>query len=99
MAVEKVYRDDLSGEFVPEKTVMVFRVGQTKDRPEACERIEIGPGSLNRPISELVTLFWEKRNEPGNPDGDDPGMLMLAEVPGIVSMLGGPPDGDDTAPA
>jgi hypothetical protein len=63
VAVEKVFRDDLTGEYVPKGSLMVFRVGLLSDRPEDCERIDIGPGSHGRPISELVTLFGERRQE------------------------------------
>lgn len=71
MAVEKVFTDDLSGQLVSKGALLVFRVGLHSDRPEDCERIDVGPASLTRPISELVTLFREKRAELGGPDGDD----------------------------
>lgn len=63
MAVEKVFADDLSGERVSPDRLIVARMGLHADRIEDYERIDLGPGSLDRPIRELVTLFNLRRAE------------------------------------
>jgi hypothetical protein len=63
MAVERKveYRCDLCGEYTAADAVKVVRVGELDDRPEACERFEVGPECASRPVRELLTRFEEAR--------------------------------------
>jgi hypothetical protein len=68
VAVEKVFTDDLSGEPIPREDVLIIRVGTLADRPEDCERFDIGPASFTRSIAELVTAFTILRKEASGGD-------------------------------
>jgi hypothetical protein len=63
MAVKRIteYRCDLCGEYIAESEVTVVRVGTLEDRPEACERFEVGPECAARPVNELLARFQEVR--------------------------------------
>lgn len=65
MAVEKVYKCDLCGEFVPQGKLRVLRVGLVEDRPEICERIDVGPECATRLIAEVFTQFETSRTGSG----------------------------------
>lgn len=56
MAVEREvrYRCDSCGEYVAREQVIVLRVGMVEDRPEDCERIDIGPECLGRPVRQIL---------------------------------------------
>jgi hypothetical protein len=62
MAVEKVYKCDLCGEFVQHHDLKVIRVGLLEDRPEDAERLDIGPECHSRLIGELVAKYAELRH-------------------------------------
>ncbi len=59
MAVEKVYKCDLCGTAVPRSELVVARVGTPDDRPEDCERIDLGPECASRPIAGLIAKYKE----------------------------------------
>jgi hypothetical protein len=63
VAVEKVFKDDLSGEFIRKEDVRVIRVGMLDDRLEAYERLDIGPLSFRKSIAELIEAAEDKRRE------------------------------------
>jgi hypothetical protein len=61
MAVEKVYRCDLCGKSVPRDLLRVARVGTPDDRPEDCERIDIGPECGGRPVEDMIAAYEKLR--------------------------------------
>jgi hypothetical protein len=61
VAVEKVYKCDLCGEFVHKDAVRVARVGVLADRPEDCDRVDTGPCCWGRPIADLVSYAAGER--------------------------------------
>lgn len=65
MAVEKVYKCDLCGEYVHKQNVAVVRVGTIEDRPEACTRLEVGPECADRPVRELLAKAGGMAEEEG----------------------------------
>jgi hypothetical protein len=60
VAVEKVYKCDLCGEFTARETLMVVRVGMPDDRPEDAERIDVGPECRGRLVGELLTVYEDR---------------------------------------
>ena len=56
MAVEREvrYRCDGCGEYVARDTVTVVRVGTPDDRPEDCERLDIGHECLGRTLRQIL---------------------------------------------
>ena len=62
MAVEKNFRCDLCGEILRRDTVKVIRVGTLEDRPDAGERLDVGPECEGRPITELLAKYAELRH-------------------------------------
>lgn len=68
MAVEKVFRCDLCGEYVAAADVRVLRVGTTADRPEACDRVDTGPECDSRPIGDALAnaAAFRKQHDSGD---------------------------------
>lgn len=62
MAVEKQFRCDLCGEIMRKDSVRVIRVGTLEDRPDAGERIDVGPECEGRPVSDLIAKYAELRH-------------------------------------
>lgn len=54
MAIEKIYKCDLDGEFVTRENVRRVGVRLIADRPDNADWLEIGPCCYHRPISELM---------------------------------------------
>lgn len=56
MAVRRTvqYTCDGCGEFAAEDKITVVRVGTIEDRPEDCERLDIGPECMTRPLQEIL---------------------------------------------
>lgn len=71
MAVEKVFRCDVTGEMVAKDDVIVVRVGTLADRPDGCDRLDIGPAAHDYPIADLIAVWRKVRklNEEGDPVG------------------------------
>lgn len=63
MAIEKVFRCDLDGNETPRDAVTIVRVGTLADRPEDCERFELGPCCVTHPFGDLLKLYAERVNE------------------------------------
>jgi hypothetical protein len=72
MAVEKSFKCDVCGEFIRRDQVAVVRVGTLEDRPEACDRLDVGPCCHARPVSDLLAAWRRVRklNEEGEPVGE-----------------------------
>jgi hypothetical protein len=64
MAVEREvrYRCDLCGEYVEKEHVQVMRVGRLDDRPEDCDRLDIGPECEGRPVRDAFRRGVRMRN-------------------------------------
>ena len=61
MAVEKVWKCDLCGEFVHKDLLRRVAVRTVEDRPDAADWVDIGPECHQRPVSELLVLAAEQR--------------------------------------
>ena len=61
MAVEKVWKCDLCGEFVSTNALRRVGVRTVEDRPDAADWVDIGPECHGRPLSELLTIAAEQR--------------------------------------
>lgn len=62
MAVEKNFRCDLCREVIRKDQVKVMRVETLEDRPDGCERLDIGPCCEARPIADLLARYAEERH-------------------------------------
>ena len=60
MAVEKVYKCDLCGEFVPKANLSTVRVGDRGMRDEDYETVDVGPECSERPVRELLAHAADK---------------------------------------
>lgn len=54
MAVEKVYKCDLSGEFVHKDALRRLAVRTLSDRPEDADPVDVGPCCYSRPIIDVL---------------------------------------------
>jgi len=54
MARETTWKCDLCGEYAAEDTLAVIRVGDTSDRPEDCDRVDVGPCCQDKPMSAVI---------------------------------------------
>jgi hypothetical protein len=74
VAVEKMFRDDVTGEMIAKGDVIVIRIGTLADRPDACDRLDIGPAAHDYPIADLIAKWREirKLNEEGDPVAQPP---------------------------
>ena len=56
MAVVRVvqYKCDSCGEYAAKENLTVLRVGTVEDRPEDCERLDIGQECLDRPLRQVL---------------------------------------------
>lgn len=61
MAIEKVYKCDLDGEFVAKDAVRRVGVRIIEDRPENADWLEVGPCCYGRPIGDLMAKAAEQR--------------------------------------
>ena len=61
MAVEKVWKCDLCGEFVSTDVLRRLGVRTVEDRPEMAEWVDVGPECHERPLSDVLVLAAEKR--------------------------------------
>lgn len=62
MAVEKQFKCDLCGEFIRKDTLLVVRVGTLEDRPDAGERLDVGPECQDRPLQDLFAKYADLRH-------------------------------------
>ena len=60
MAVEKVYKCDLCGEFADLRQSSVLRAGKRDWRPEDCVVIDIGPCCAGKPVSDVLAVAAER---------------------------------------
>ena len=68
MAVVRIvqYKCDACGEYVSQQDVTVVRVGTVDDRPEDCERLDIGGACMSLPLTEILRRpAAEPVNDPG----------------------------------
>jgi hypothetical protein len=61
MAVEKVYKCDLCGEFVPRDALRRLGVRTLDDRPEDADQVDVGPCCHSRPVSDVILHGAELR--------------------------------------
>ena len=61
MAVEKVWKCDLCGEFVPRDALRRLGVRTVDDRPDAADWVDIGPECHERPVSDVLVIAAEQR--------------------------------------
>ena len=54
MAVEKVYKCDLCGEFVHKDALRRVGVRTIDDRPDAADWVDVGPCCYSRPLSDVI---------------------------------------------
>ena len=66
MAVEKVWKCDLCGEYAKATEVRRVHVRRTADRPEDAEVIDVGPECHGRTVSDVLVLANSKRAESGH---------------------------------
>lgn len=60
MALEKVYKCDLCGEFTDKNKSSVLRVGKRDWRPEDCVVLDIGPCCTEKPVSDVLAVAAER---------------------------------------
>jgi hypothetical protein len=63
VALEKVYRDDLDGELVADRDLVVFMVGRVGWPAESFNRVDVGPASLDLTIRHMVEWADEHDTE------------------------------------
>jgi len=63
MAVEKVYKCDLCGEFVQRDELVRFGVRWLADRPEDADTVEVGPCCGERPVIDVIAHAKRVREE------------------------------------
>ena len=63
MAVEKVYRCDLCGEYVTRDALKRAGVRGLDDRPEDADTVDIGPCCHTRPVADLLIHAAQLRRE------------------------------------
>lgn len=61
MAVEKVYRCDLCGEFVDRKELKRLGVRGLDDRPEDSDTVDVGPCCGEKPVLDVIAHGAELR--------------------------------------
>lgn len=61
MAVEKVYRCDLCGEFVERGELKRLGVRGLDDRPEDADNVDVGPCCGEKPIVDVIAHGTELR--------------------------------------
>lgn len=60
MALEKVYRCDLCGEYTDMKKSSVLRVGKRDWRPEDYVGLDVGPCCAGKPVSDMLAVAAER---------------------------------------
>ena len=67
MAVERVvrYQCDGCGEYAAAEKITVVRIGTIEDRPEDCERLDVGPECLDRPLRHFLQRTAVSSGEQG----------------------------------
>lgn len=64
MAVEKVYRCDLCGEYVAKDALVRLGVRKLDDRPEDADSVDVGPCCYgDKPIVDVILHGAELRRE------------------------------------
>ena len=63
MAVEKVYKCDLCGEFVQRGELMRLGVRKMDDRPEDADLVDVGPCCGERPVIGVIAHAKRTREE------------------------------------
>ena len=66
MAVEKVWKCDLCGEFVHPDAVRRLAVRKVSDRPEDADNVDVGPECYSKPVGDVLILAGDKRAEAGH---------------------------------
>lgn len=61
MAVEKVWKCDLCGEFAHKDAIRRLAVRTVADRPEDADWVDVGPCCYQQPVSDVLTLAAEQR--------------------------------------
>lgn len=61
MAIERVYKCDLCGEFVAKPDVRRIGVRITEDRPDNADWLEVGPCCRKRELGDLLDKAEEQR--------------------------------------
>jgi hypothetical protein len=61
MAVEKVYKCDLCGEFVERGELVRLGVRKLDDRPEDADTVDVGPCCGEKPIVDVIAHGAELR--------------------------------------
>lgn len=61
MAIEKVYKCDLDGEFISKEDVRRVGVRVIEDRPDNADWLEVGPCCYHRPVRALIEKAAEQR--------------------------------------
>ena len=61
MAVEKVWKCDLCGEFVHQDALRRLGVRTLDDRPEDADIVEVGPCCWGRPVNDVILHAAEQR--------------------------------------
>ena len=61
MAVEKVYKCDLCGEFTDRAELRRLAVRTLEDRPEDADMVDVGPCCKDRPVSDVLAHGAELR--------------------------------------
>ena len=82
MAVVKSFACDLCGAAVDKLAVRIARVGMVEDRPEDCDRLDIGPecyGEGGDTIASVIRAWMKVRAErpPEYEDAPLPGWIPL----------------------
>jgi hypothetical protein len=63
MAVEKVYRCDLCGEFVQRAQLARLGVRGLDDRPEDADLVDVGPCCTGKPVSDVLAVARDGRQQ------------------------------------